>query len=498
MKSVTNTIIENKPALPQGPVLVACADENGESALTRSLFRADWFQSFLLFLPKGSRPSRHEGKVPGGRITTQGLNVPADAGAIWDVVRASLKGARRAVIDAGSFPPPADSLLREIVLGQVRDEDRAFDCCTYRRYEELRFRFEESEETDYVREGLDPEVADRVHGAFSWDEPLLLVGETGTGKSRLARVIHKKSPRSKGPFVERNAASIPAALFESELFGHVRGAFTGAEKDRSGLLARANGGTFLLDEIGELSRSGQCKLLDVIRQDPHRVRFEPVGAEGGQETDVRVVAGTNRPVRESLASGKLRGDLLFRFSQVIELPPLRKRIASDPAVLDRFLEAFLLEFRLHYLPAADRELGFRPDRASCMRALGAYSWPGNVRQLYSVCFDLFRLAFLGGRTETHVSVEDVGAVLARWSALVPDAPGAAPPSFLPSAPEAPLDPERARVRAAELRAEAVRVAAEAGGFVPARGARIYDCHPQTFKNLMKRHGLGNRRPLDDS
>ncbi|HEY8074208.1 MAG TPA: sigma-54 dependent transcriptional regulator, partial [Labilithrix sp.] len=161
------------------------------------------------------------------------------------------------------------------------------------------------------------ELAERVADATT---PLLIVGETGTGKTVLARAIHARSSRASGTFVTINCAALPENLLESELFGHVRGAFTGATSHRRGLLEEADGGTLLLDEIGEMPMALQTKLLDVIE----RRKVRAVGANVEKSVDVRFVAATHRDLRERVAAGAFREDLLYRLDVVtIELPPLR-------------------------------------------------------------------------------------------------------------------------------------------------------------------------------
>jgi serine/threonine-protein kinase PknK len=205
------------------------------------------------------------------------------------------------------------------------------------------------------------EKADRVAASGA---PVVVEGESGTGKELLAQRIHAASPRAEGPFVTENCGAIPEALLESALFGHVRGAFTGAEASRRGLFQLADGGTLLLDEVGEMSPAMQAKLLRVLQEGEVR----PVGAEATQRVDVRVLAATHRDLEVEVAEGRFRADLFYRLAVVrLSLPPLRHRVEDIPALVAAFTAR-------HGRPEA------RFDGAA-LAALRAFDWPGNVRQL---------------------------------------------------------------------------------------------------------------------
>jgi Nif-specific regulatory protein len=198
--------------------------------------------------------------------------------------------------------------------------------------------------------------------------PILISGETGTGKELVANVIHYNSPRSKGPLVKVNCGALPETLLESELFGHVKGAFTGAVQNRKGRFELADHGTLFLDEVSEMSPHLQVKLLRVLQEG----EFEPVGGMRTVRVDVRVVAATNTDLKEAIRHGRFRQDLYYRLNVVpIHLPPLRERREDIPMLVDHFLEKY------------NRENGKSVTKISreVLDHLLAYSWPGNVREL---------------------------------------------------------------------------------------------------------------------
>src|SRR6202023_3072673 len=208
---------------------------------------------------------------------------------------------------------------------------------------------------------------------------VLITGDSGTGKELVARALHEHSPRSKKPFIALNTSAIPAELLESELFGHEKGSFTGADSLRRGRFEQADGGSLFLDEIGDMSTSLQPRLLRVLAEG----EFYRVGGQTPIRVDVRVIAATHQQLEERLARGLFREDLYHRLNVIrIELPPLRARGEDIPDLLD------------HYMRIAAQELGVEPKTLNqdANDKLCAYSWPGNVRELVNLCRRLTVLA----------------------------------------------------------------------------------------------------------
>src|SRR5512140_388617 len=202
--------------------------------------------------------------------------------------------------------------------------------------------------------------------------PVLVLGDTGTGKELVARALHRFGAHPDGPFQPVHCGAIPDTLLESELFGHRRGAFTDASRDRRGALSLADGGTMFLDEVGEVSTAFQVKLLRFLEDGV----VTPLGAEMGEPADVRVVAATHRDLREMVESGRFRQDLYYRLAGYeIRIPPLRARLADLPALV------------AHFQRRAEEELGLSASAAATqavMERLAAHPWPGNVRELAHV------------------------------------------------------------------------------------------------------------------
>lgn len=218
------------------------------------------------------------------------------------------------------------------------------------------------------------------------DATVLITGESGTGKELVARALHRQSNRVGGEFIAVNCAAIPKELLESELFGHVRGAFTGAVKDKKGKFEQADGGTLLLDEISELSMELQAKLLRATQE---RV-VEPVGSERRVEIDVRLLAATNVNLRERVASGQFREDLFYRLNVIpVHVPPLRERREDIVLLVKTFLEKFA--------PGAQIKVS-----TDLLKALKQHTWPGNIRELENL---MERMAIL--RKSDELTLDDL-------------------------------------------------------------------------------------------
>ncbi len=223
-------------------------------------------------------------------------------------------------------------------------------------------------------------VFDLVERVATTDLPVLILGESGTGKELVARAIHFRGPRRRRVFLSENCAALPESLLESELFGHVRGAFTGAERARPGLFEQADGGTLFLDEVGDMSPAMQARLLRVLEDGEVR----RIGAERTVHVRVRVLAATNKDLRQEVAAGRFREDLYYRLQVLtVELPPLRERSGDIPLLARRFLETF----------AEERGRPPAPIEDSVLDLLERHDWPGNVRELQNA---IRRLSVLAG------------------------------------------------------------------------------------------------------
>ena len=293
------------------------------------------------------------------------------------------------------------------------------------------------------------------------DVPVLLSGETGTGKEVLARLIHARSARAGQPFVKLNCAALPEGVVESELFGHTKGAFSGADASRPGRFAVANGGTLLLDEVGDLAPQAQAKLLRVLQEGA----YEPVGSDYTVHVDVRIIAATHVDLERAIADGRFRDDLYYRLNVFpIAIPPLRER-REDVATI---AEEVLANLR--------RRSGRGPWRLgrSAREALERHDWPGTVRELVN-CLE--RAVILCEAGELTIDLPSARAP--RASAVETDAsPAAAPARGLRTLAEL----ERAHI-AEVLRATNGRI------YGPDGAARILGLKPSTLQNRMKKLGV---------
>jgi DNA-binding NtrC family response regulator/PAS domain-containing protein len=297
------------------------------------------------------------------------------------------------------------------------------------------------------------ELLDRIRLVAGTSATVLITGETGTGKELVARAIHNLSPRRNRPLVKVNCAAISAGLVESELFGHVKGAFTGAVDRRVGRFEHAHGGTLFLDEITELPLESQSKILRVLQEQ----EFEPVGSNRTVKVDVRILAATNRNLAEAVREGRFRMDLYYRLLVIpVEVPALRQRREDIPALATHFVRVLARQFgrRVHRISEAT------------MRQLIAYDWPGNIRELENL---LARAVVLSPGEVLDVPLE-LGA--AHSATEVP-------------IPQSLEDAERRHVEG---------ILASTGWVVegPKGAARILAMNPSTLRSLMKR--LGVRRP----
>ncbi len=214
-------------------------------------------------------------------------------------------------------------------------------------------------------------VLHQVNLVAPTEATVLILGETGTGKELIARTLHERSRRSARPFIRVNCAAIPPSLIASELFGHEKGAFTGALQRRVGRFEAANGGTIFLDEIGELPMDTQVTLLRVLQER----EFERVGSSQSISVNVRIVAATNRDLKAAVAAGTFRQDMFYRLNVFpIEVPALRNRVEDIPVLTEHLIARYAKRAGKH----------FRAIKRSTLRALQTYSWPGNIRELQNV------------------------------------------------------------------------------------------------------------------
>ena len=284
------------------------------------------------------------------------------------------------------------------------------------------------------------------------DSTVLITGESGTGKEVIARFIHNLSERETGPFVSVNCGALPENLLESELFGHVKGSFTGAVRDKDGLLVAARGGTFLLDEVAEMSPALQVKLLRAIQER----EVVPVGATQPIEIDVRIIAATNRDLEQEIRRGAFRSDLYYRLNVItLHLPPLRERRDDIPILADYFLARYAAS-------STGRSLRLSEDARA---ALQGYDWPGNVRELENA---LERAAIL-----TKRDVIEVDALPVRVSEP-------APSSFISDRP--PANPTLELVERAYI-----QYVLQAEGGNKARAAEVLGIDPSTLYRKLTRY-----------
>jgi formate hydrogenlyase transcriptional activator len=322
-------------------------------------------------------------------------------------------------------------------------------------------------------------VLRKVEQVAPTDSTVLISGETGTGKELIARAIHNRSARKDRPLVKVNCSAISAGLVESELFGHVKGAFTGAIERRIGRFELADGGTIFLDEVGELPLETQAKLLRVLQEGD----FEPVGSSKTVRVNVRVIAATNRDLEEAVRTGRFRSDLYYRLNVFpLHVPPLRDRRSDIPQLAMFFLSRF------------SRRFGKKIDAVSqdTMDCLVSYLWPGNVRELQNVIEravvlcegsalvldrDLLPVEAIGGRSGTVEAADDIAPETVRHHER-----GHPPTGPLPSELTTLEEVERRHILA---------VLEQTGGVIEGvkGAAKILNVHPNTLRSRMKKLGI---------
>jgi two-component system response regulator PilR (NtrC family) len=295
---------------------------------------------------------------------------------------------------------------------------------------------------------------------------VLITGESGTGKELVARAIHENSARSKKPFITINCGAFPETLLESELFGYVKGAFTGANENRRGLFSAADGGTLFMDEIGNMSLTMQVKLYRVLQEG----KVRPVGSTEEDDVDVRVIAATNKDFEKEIAEGRFREDLYYRLSVIpIHLPPLRERREDIPLLARTFLERYRKEM------SKDIE-GIEP---KALERLEAYEWPGNVRELENTIERAVAL-----ETGRRISVEGVPERIARYYQEKRDTPASSAKEML--IPEGGIDLEK---QISDIERRYLLAALECAGGVRVRAADLLKMTYRSFRHYAKKHGV---------
>ena len=352
--------------------------------------------------------------------------------------------------------------------------------------ENARLREELQRERDYLREEVQVSMnfgriigesaalrrmLARVEAVAQTSASVLIQGESGTGKELVAHVIHTRSPRSDAPLVKVNCASIPSELFESEFFGHVKGAFTGAHRDRVGRFQLADGGTLFMDEIGEIPLDLQGKLLRVLQEG----EFEQVGSDRTRSVNVRVVAATNRDLDKAVEDGTFREDLFYRLSVFpIDVPPLRDRGDDIVQLASHFLEKICQDF-------GHRPLSLGRQHLELMRN---YDWPGNVRELKNV---IERAVILsrGKVLRLDLAMADIPKPASASAPVSTDPDGDGTPTLMTE--QELLELQKNNLQAA-LTATGWRVSGPRGA------AALVGLKPSTFTDRMKKFGIARPRP----
>ncbi|WP_456316139.1 PEP-CTERM-box response regulator transcription factor [Roseomonas elaeocarpi] len=449
------------------PKLLIVEDDAGLAAQYR------WaFPEFRVVLAQNRAQAKQLAEKEQPAVTLLDLGLPPDPEGVTEGF-ATLEVLRRVApgmpVVVCSGQGQRENMLRAIALGAYDFCEKPVDVALLRTVIDRALRLRELEEENLrlaaaprpspVRDIITADegmlrVCGIVERLAQVSVPVLLLGESGTGKEALARALHEMGPRAKANFVAINCAAIPEPLLESELFGHERGAFTGAVRQVTGRIEAANNGTLFLDEVGDLPASLQAKLLRFLQEQV----IERVGGRTPIRVDVRVVSATNQPLEEQTETGRFRADLLYRLNSLtIRVPPLRER-GEDPLLLARwFLARYAREF-------SRRLRGFDP---AATQAIQAHTWPGNVRELSN---------------------------RVRRAALMADAQLVTPADLELREPEAAPEDDL-DIRATRLRAERTaieRALARSSGSLTMT-ARLLGVSRPTIYALLETHGLSGGR-----
>jgi Nif-specific regulatory protein len=460
-------IVEDEPDLRQVFVELLMADgydistaADGEMAI--QMLSENNYDLVLidLYLPKadGFQVLAHLQRV----TSSTSAIVMTGHGSIESAVEAMKKGAS----DYITKPVAADQL--RIVVKKALDVRRLRQENQRLRHQlKTKYRFENLVGTSPAMQ----QVFQLIEKVADVESTVLILGESGTGKELVARAIHFNSHRAEKPLIPVNCGAIPESLLESELFGHERGAFTGAARTRIGRFEMANGGTIFLDEVGDMSPALQVKLLRVLQEQ----NFERVGGTKSIRVDVRIVAATNRNLEETIARGEFREDLYYRLSVIpLNLPPLRERKEDIPLLLQHFMDQFN---RLR-----DRKLqGFAPNT---LHTLVNYHWPGNVRELENL---VDRLVVLKG--QGIIGPEDLPEkIRATWTP--PPVPGVEVPSPLAaSAAEIREEGFNLDMAVREFERELILKALQKADGVKNKAAQLLGIKRTTLIEKLKRYSM---------
>ncbi|HQM52554.1 MAG TPA: sigma-54 dependent transcriptional regulator [bacterium] len=401
-------------------------------------------------------------KMPGGmsgidllrEMRRREISTPVVIMTAFGTIKGAVEAMRRGASDFVLKPFDVESI--ETVIAKVFELEKVKRENVYLREELVRARAAPEIVGASGRMRAIHSLIDRVAPT---DASVLLFGETGTGKELLARSIHEKSARREGLFVAVNCAAIPAPLLESELFGHVRGAFTGAAAERTGRFEKADGGSIFFDEIGDMEPALQAKILRVLQEK----EFEKVGSNETIIVNVRVIAATNRDLRQMIRDRLFREDLYYRLNVVsITVPPLRERTEDIPALVEQFVAKYSREWGKETAPPP----------AEVLRALAAYPWPGNVREMQNVIERAVAVNSTG-----RIGLEDLPPEIVRGAAATPEG-GVSP------APPPGLDGA-----VAALERELIEQALRDSNGVKARAAKLLGISERNLWYKLKKYGI---------